>query len=149
MLQYSKNKMMESHKSTQKKPVFIVIGLIALAIIAQAIVLSLPFIQVGLQRWQEYLDLQWAHQENLIQVLINFSLMLWLSSSAFYFGGWLLHRSIRKLMGKSWSLETHNAKRKKFFPPILPYLKLSCLYLMVVLIFVMFQYPLQFILYTH
>jgi len=146
---YSQNKMSESHKTTQKKLAFLIIGFFAIAIIVLAVVVSLPFIQVGLQSWQEYLDLKWAHQENLIQVLINFFLMLWLSFSALYFGGWLLNRSIRRLNGKSWSLEIDNPKSKIFFPPILPYLKFSCLFLLMILLFVMFQYPLQFIFFPN
>ena len=143
------NKMSKLERSTQKKPIFLIIGLFALAMIAQTVVVSWPFIQLGLQSWQEYFSLKWAHQEDLIQLLINFSLMLWLSISVIFFGGWLLKRSIRRLNGKSWSLETDDPKRKKFFPPVLSYLKFSCLFLLVILLFVMFQYPLQFIFYPY
>jgi len=146
MLATSQSQNFETDKTKRKKSLFVIIGLLGFAAIILVVLLSIPSIQLGFQSWSEYMDLTWAHQENLIQVLINFSLMMWLFVSTFFFGGWMLNRSIRKFRGKSWSIATDNPKRKKFFPPILPYLKLSCLFLLVVLLFVILQYPLQFIM---
>lgn len=143
--------MMVKHKEVSR-PVwrmlpFLGLLLLALFLIIKTIHFSIPDIQAGYAHWPEYLNLEWAHQESLIQVLINFTLMVWLSYSGLFFGGWLLHRSIRKLRGKRWSIVVGQDK-KRFFPPVLRYLKFSCYFLVLIFLFVIIQYPLQFIYYS-
>jgi len=135
-----------ANKRTGKKLLFFSVVLLSLALIAEALFLSLPSFRVGMQSWPEYLNMTWAHQENLIRDLVDFALKVWLSASALFFGGWLLNRSVRKLRDKSWRLKAANTKRGKFFPPIMLYLKLSCSYLVVIFMFIVLQYPLQFML---
>ena len=145
MLATTENNMTKFEHNTGKKWIFIFFVLLVLAIIAEVVVSSMPSFQVGYQVWPQYLNLNWAHQENLIQTFIDFFLRVWLLFTAVFFGGWLLSRSIRKLRGKSWLLEVKDSQRGRFFPPVLIYLKLSCLFLIAVFLFVIFQYPLQFI----
>jgi len=125
----------------------IVIFLASIAIIVEGVYVSLPSIKAGFLHWASYFNLQWAHQESLIQVLVNFSLMSWLCFSALFFGGWLLRRSTRKLRGKDWALASEG-KRKKFFPPVLLYLRISCYFLFFIFLFVVLQYPIQFIIFS-
>jgi len=128
---------------------YFVILLGALGLIVGAAYQASSAILAGYTHWANYFDPQWAHEERLISILIDFVLMLWLVGTGLFWGGWLLHRSIRKLKGLSWSLDvsqvSEKKKRKRFFPPIMRYLQMSCLYLFIVLFFVIVQYPLQFI----
>ncbi len=134
----------EAHRPVWRMLPFLGLLLLSLFMIVKTLHFSIPDIQTGYAHWPEYLNLKWAHQESLIQMLIKFALMVWLSVSGLFFGGWLLHRSIRKLRGKNWSIVGHQDK-KRFFPPVLLYLKFSCYFLVLVFLFVILQYPLQFI----
>ncbi|HFE37438.1 MAG TPA: hypothetical protein ENK06_03325 [Gammaproteobacteria bacterium] len=125
---------------------FLFLLLVALLLISESLYWSIPVIQAGVKHWAAYLNWNWAHQATLIQILLNFVLALWLSVTVLYFGGWLARRSFRKLQGKPWSLERNGIQGKKFFPPVLLYLKISCLFLVLIIAFVILQYPLQFMM---
>lgn len=138
-----------NHRSLGKMFFYSAVCLTALAVIVGAIYHASPAMLAGYHHGAEYLNPGWAHQENLIRVFIDFTLMIWLVMSGLFFGGWLLRRSIRKLAGKSWSLskQSSNSKDKqtRFFPPVMRYLQVSCYCLVVILLFVILQYPVQFI----
>lgn len=138
----------QPEKKDKRLLAYVVLGLFSLALMFEAVYFSLPYLSLGLQNWPAYINLNWAHREELIAVFIYFFLVIWLSVSALFFGGWLLRRSIRKFKGKGWAVESRNGK-KKFFPPILLFLKLSCVYLICIFLFVISQYPLQFIIYAN
>lgn len=133
---------------------YFVIVCSAVGLMVGAVYQASPAILAGYIHWATYFDLQWAHEARLISILVDFVLMLWLVGTGLFWGVWLLHRSIRKLKGLSWSLDVNQIdtkktgakkKRKRFFPPIMRYLQVSCVFLIIALIFVIAQYPLQFI----
>ncbi|MDH5258173.1 MAG: hypothetical protein OEX07_09190 [Gammaproteobacteria bacterium] len=109
-----------------------------------------PEIITGLQALPHYANLSWAHNAVLVEKLLAMSGMIWLLASCFFWGGWLINRSYRKIRGREWRIHIDEKGRiAALFPPVLRYLQLSCYYLGVILIFVVLQYPLQFILFTH
>lgn len=102
-----------------------------------------PFVYQGATRYHEYLNFNWAHQADLVLYLLQFGLALWALMSAFYFCGWFIHRLLRKARGKSWVLMGSD-NRKRYLPALSKYLKISVVYLSALWLFVVAQYPLQF-----
>ena len=121
--------------------------MLAVVIIVAGFAIALPHIIAGGQATTDYLSLHWAKDHRLITVLIYASVMLWLLISALFWGGWLLRRSVRKLRGASWRVVNRKDSKLHFFPPVVSYLKISCAYLFIVLLYVIFQYPIQYIIF--
>ena len=134
--------------SRNKKIFYWVLMFVALLMMFGALVLALPHLIQGGESVPDYINLTWAHDQLLITQLIYSATMLWLMVSALFWGGWLLSRSIRKLKGETWRIVDKNNDKLKFFPPVMRYLQLSCFYLVLVFLFVVFQYPLQYIIFT-
>ena len=129
--------------SKNQQRLLILLSLLAIAGIILGLVTSSPAIIQGLPQLPHYLNLDWAHDSLLIQTLLNLSLMIWLCFSSLFWGGWLIHRCYRKLSGQNWCL---TKAIKIFFPPVLLYLKLSCTFFLVIWLYVIAQYPIQFII---
>lgn len=108
---------------------------------------AVPEVVVMAKSITAYGNFTWARNQELIEQLIVSTGMIWLLTSVIFFGMWLLHRSYRKLKGKTWLTSIENQKRKRFFPALLSYLKLSCAYFLIIFLFLVLQYPLQFIIF--
>ena len=134
--------------SRNKKIFYWVLMFVALLMMGGGVVAALPHLIQGGERVPEYINLTWAHEQILITQLIYSATMLWLMVSSLFWGGWLLSRSMRKLQGKTWRIVDKKSGKLKFFPPVTRYLQLSCFYLLLVFLFVVFQYPLQYIIFT-
>lgn len=104
-----------------------------------------PYIFNGIASFEQYLNFTWAHEAQQVEVFLQLSVAVWAISTVLYFDGWLIHRSFRKLKGKAWRIVSDD-NRKHFFPKIMPYMKWSCLFLAVVWLFVIVQYPLQYMI---
>ena len=147
--------MLATHPQQNKTPtrfqksliLYVLLILAAMWLIVAVAMQSLPEILQIAQTLPAYVNLSWAHNQQLIEQLILSTGMIWFLASAVYFGLWLLHRSIRKLKGKTWLIIVKNRKRKRFFPALLPYLKFSCGYFSLVFLYLVLQYPLQFIIF--
>lgn len=116
----------------------------ALGLLAWTTYLLYPIIAAGMMSFRVFLDPVWAHNPISVELLLQFSLAVWLLFSTLYFSLWMIRRSIRKLQGKTWRL-TFKDETLHFFPNILLYLKISCVFLALVWLFVVAQYPLQFL----
>jgi len=134
--------------SRNKKVFYGLLIIVAFSMIGGSVVLALPhLIQSGGQAVQ-YLNLKWAYDQILISQLIVSGTMLWILSSAIFWGSWLLRRTIRKFKGQSWRVLDAKNNKKRFFPPVMRYLQASCFYLMALFLFVVTQYPLQYIIFA-
>lgn len=102
-----------------------------------------PYLFQAVRQYQSYLNLQWAHESNLVEVLINLILASWAFGSVIFINSWLIHRVWRKLKGKSWAV-LNKKNKNSYFPAISTYLKVSVLFLILGWLFVAIQYPLQF-----
>lgn len=126
---------------------YVLLILAAMWLIVAVAIRSVPEITQIAKTLPAYANLSWAHNQQLIEQLILSAGMIWFLASAVYFGLWVLSRSIRKLKGKTWLITVENRKRRRFFPALLPYLKLSCVYFSLVFLYLVLQYPLQFIIF--
>ncbi len=134
--------------SRNKKIFYWVLMFVALLIMAGGVVATFPQLIHSGAKVPDYINLTWAHDQKLISQFIFLATMLWLMVSALFWGGWLLSRSIRKLKGRTWRIVDKNSNKLKFFPHVTLYLQLSCFYLLVIFLFVVSQYPLQYIIFT-
>ncbi len=152
----------------KKKPrvMYLLLSVAALILMFSGLWVAYAPILRGIEALPHYVNLRWAHESSLLETLLSMLGMLWLAASAIFWGGWLLRRSVRKMKGQHWRVNVNEASkqglkhglRKRFkggvksnivgfFPPVLPYLKVSSYYLMLVLLFVILQYPLQFLFF--
>lgn len=128
---------------------YYILSIIGLALIAGGLWWAYPPITAGIQQLPNYVNLNWAHKPTLIESLLSMLGMIWLAVSASFWGGWLLKRSFRKIKGQKWRIHVDGkGKIAEFFPPVLRYLKFSCYYLIFVLLFVILQYPVQFLIFS-
>lgn len=126
---------------------FALLILIALALVLISVYSLYQQIQLVQSSASGYLSRDWAHQNDLITLYVYTSLVLWASMSGFFYGGWLIRRSVRKLKGRPWkvSFQENNQIKTRFFPPVKRYLQWSCWYFFLVIGFLLLQFPLQFI----
>jgi len=120
--------------------------LAAILLICASAMLAVPHFIYGVENVHAYKNMTWAHDQLLISQFIQVMMMIWLMLSALFWGGWMLNRAMRKLKGNSWRIQTINS-RLRFFPPVNLYLKVSCIYLLIIFLFTVFQYPLQYMIY--
>ncbi len=123
--------------------------IILFAVAGSALVsdLAYPYLQTGIRNYDAFLSWQWAHEPHLVAMFLQWHLALWCVVTSYYFTGWLIHRAVRKLKGRSWLIPGQD-KRRHFLPNLLPFLRGSCIYFGLVWAFVILQYPLQFMM-TH
>lgn len=131
--------------------VYYLLVLAALIVMTAGLWWAYSPINRGIGQLPAFVSLNWAHEPALLEVLLRMLGMIWLALSCLFWGGWLLRRSVRKIKGQQWRIDRHTSNKISciagFFPPVLPYLKISCYYLMLVLLFVILQYPLQFLVF--
>ncbi|MDH3325536.1 MAG: hypothetical protein OEM38_02320 [Gammaproteobacteria bacterium] len=128
---------------------YYLLAILVLVIMFGGIWLGHPFVINGIRQMPDYVNLSWAHDSSLIETLLSMLGVVWLVGSLLFWGGWLLRRSYRKIKGLHWRIRVGGKGGvAHFFPPVLSYLKLSCYYLIIVLLFVILQYPLQFIIFS-
>ena len=134
--------------SKNKKLFYRLLVFIALVIIGGGIAVSAPHLFTSSNQVGLYVNLQWAHDQNLISQLTVTGVMLWLMGSSLYWGGWLFRRSVRKLNGGNWRVFDVKTERNKFFPHVTAYLRVSCFYLAMLFVFIAAQYPLQYMIFV-
>ena len=138
--------------STQESSlvVYYLLVLLGFGLIAVGVWIANPSIINGFNRLPDFMSLTWAHDSVLLKSFLELMGMSWLVVSAFFWGGWVIRRAYRKIRGLCWRIKTEGmSKIAPLFPPVLNYLKFSCYYLIVVLLFVILQYPLQFMLFSN
>lgn len=145
MVQASKN-----HPPSQSKKLITILNwvliVVGMSLLGVGIYQLFPFIAFGVNHYTDYLTWQWAHESRLVEGFLQLALALWFVFTLMVFSTWLIHRSIRKLTGKPWRTIDKN-KHRHFFPKLIPFIKWSCLYLALVWLFVIGQYPVQYMLF--
>ena len=122
--------------------------LISLASLLSGLWWAYPKINNGFRELPDIINLHWAHDALLLQTFLAMMGMLWFVVTLFFWCGWLIRRSWRKLHGKHWRIHKNGLGRfAELFPPVLIYLRASCYYLATVLLYVILQYPIQFIIF--
>ncbi|MDX1810579.1 MAG: hypothetical protein R3240_01410 [Gammaproteobacteria bacterium] len=120
---------------------FILLGIGLLAYTAYQLY---PTLLTGVLGYRAYFTPAWAHDSEVVHILLTTGIALWIVYSSLYLSIWLIHRSMRKLKGKPWRIRFKD-ERLHFLPNMRAYLKISCIYLAVLWLFVIAQYPLQFL----
>ncbi len=139
----------KSHKhSPAARLVYYGLILISLASLLVGLWWAYPKIDHGFRGLPDFVNLHWAHDALLLQTFLAMMGMLWFVVTLFFWCGWLIRRSWRKLHGKHWRIHKKGLSRfAELFPPVLIYLRASCYYLAIVLLYVILQYPIQFIIF--
>ena len=143
----------QSRKQLNKKQsasfAYYIYLLLGIVVISGATYLAYAPVSAGISNLPAYANLSWAHNVELVESLLKMAGMFWLVASALFWGGWLFRRSFRKIRGGQWRVHVDGkGKVAEFFPPVLSYLKVSCFYLAFILLFVIAQYPLQYLIFT-
>lgn len=133
-------------KDKSSAPAFYyLMAIITVCLIGVTFWLAYPYFLIGYNQWPKYINVNWAHNSQLLGDLLRILGLVWFLVSVVFWGSWLLKRVFRKISGLQWKIPQ---KKQIASTPVFRYLKYSCNYLMLVLLFFILQYPIQFILFT-
>jgi len=137
--------------SSNKKRSLVLLLIVLLAILVQSLWYSYPYLAVGLAQLPELANLKWAHDERLLHDFLLLCGMAWFVFAITFIVARISRRILRRLMGKPWRLQNRDQIRMMHVAEnslSLKFLKYSCIYFSFVLLFAIFQYPLQFVIFT-